>query len=147
LTSPLVLYNIKDRIYYLIGRDEKVKVESVVIVINNLMDKQLYGSAREMIQKEWNRITEPLNYQLLGSETKELVKVIAKEMQDHDFKVLSEKDKRILNLLNEAVRDVKLPYAKKIFFEHKELFDQGYAQKWLTSDARFMCYAWERNTP
>jgi hypothetical protein len=122
-----------------------VKVESVVIVINNLMDKQQYGSARNIIQKEWKRITEPLNFQLLSSEAKELVKVIAREKQYSEFNLLSEKDKRILALLNEAVRDVKLPYAKKIFFEHKELFDQSYAQNWLTSDARFMCYAWNKN--
>jgi Mg2+/Co2+ transporter CorC len=122
-----------------------VKIESVIIVINNLMGKQQYGSAREMIKKEWKRITEPLNYQMLGNEAKELVKVIAKEKQDDSFTLLSEKDKRILNLLNEAVRDVKLPYAKKIFFEHKELIDQSYAQKWLTSHTRFMCYAWNKN--
>lgn len=109
------------------------------------MGKQQYGAARDIIQKEWKRITEPLNFHLLGSEAKELVKVIARENQDKDFSLLSEKEKRILNLMNEAVRDVKLPYAKKIFFEHKELFDQGYAQKWLTADARFMCYAWDKN--
>jgi hypothetical protein len=121
-----------------------VKIESVVYSLNNFMEKQQYSSARSMILKEWNRITEPLNFKLLGSETKELVKVIAKEKEDADFIQLSEKEKRLLNLLNEAVREVKLPYAKKLFFEHKELYDLSYAQRWLTSDARFMCYAWSR---
>ncbi|MCM3123830.1 MULTISPECIES: hypothetical protein [unclassified Mesobacillus] len=121
-----------------------MKIESVVYSLNNFMEKQQYSSARSMILKEWNRITEPLNFKLLGSETKELVKVIAKEKEDADFIQLSEKEKRLLNLLNEAVREVKLPYAKKLFFEHKELYDLSYAQRWLTSDARFMCYAWSR---
>jgi hypothetical protein len=121
-----------------------VKIESVVYNLNNFMGKQQYSSARNMVLKEWNRITEPLNYKLLGAEAKELVKVIAKEKEDADFVQLSEKEKRLLNLLNEAVREVKLPYAKKLFFEHKELYDLSYAQRWLTSDARFMCYAWGR---
>jgi hypothetical protein len=121
-----------------------VKIESVVYNLNNMMERQQYSSARSMILREWNRITEPLNYKMLGGETKELVKVIAKEKKDADFIQLSEKDKRLLNLLNEAVRDVKLPYAKKLFHEHKELYDLSYAQKWLTADARFMCYAWSR---
>lgn len=121
-----------------------MKIESVVYNLNNFMEKQQYSSARSMILKEWNRITEPLNYKLLGAEAKELVKVIAKEKEDADFIQLSEKEKRLLNLLNEAVREVKLPYAKKLFYEHKELYDLSYAQKWLSSDARFMCYAWSR---
>lgn len=121
-----------------------MKIESVVYSLNNFMEKQQYSSARSMILKEWNRITEPLNSKLLGAEAKELVKVIAKEKEDTNFIQLSEKEKRLLNLLNEAVREVKLPYAKKLFFEHKELYDLSYAQRWLTSDARFMCYAWTR---
>ncbi|MBT2678697.1 hypothetical protein J7E38_06750 [Bacillus sp. ISL-35] len=121
-----------------------MKIESVVYSLNNFMEKQQYSSARSMILKEWNRITEPLNFKLLGAEAKELVKVIAKEKEDADFIQLSEKEKRLLNLLNEAVREVKLPYAKKLFFEHKELYELSYAQRWLTSDARFMCYAWSR---
>ena len=119
-----------------------MKIESVVFNLNNFMEKQQYSSARSMILKEWNRITEPLNYKMLGTETTELVKVIAKEKEDPDFIQLSEQEKRLLNLLNEAVREIKLPYAKKLFFEHKELYDLSYAQRWLTSDARFMCYAW-----
>jgi hypothetical protein len=121
-----------------------VKIESIVFNLNNFMEKQQYSYARSMILKEWNRITEPLNYKLLGAQAKELVKVIAKEKEDADFIQLSEKEKRLLNLLNEAVRDLKLPYAKKLFYEHKELYDLSYAQKWLSSDTRFMCYAWTR---
>lgn len=109
------------------------------------MSKQRYGAAREVILREWKRITEPNHFQMLSHEAKELVKVIVKEKETNEFALLSDKDKRILRLLNEAVRDVKLPYAKKIFFEHKELFDQAHAQKWLTADARFMCFAWEKN--
>jgi hypothetical protein len=122
-----------------------LKIESVVIVINKLMGKHQYGAAREVMIKEWMRITEPLHYQLLSNEAKELMKVIAKEKENFDFNLLSEKDKRILNLLNEAVREVKLPYAKKIFIEHKELVQKAHSQKWLTADARFMCFAWEKN--
>ncbi|WNF22740.1 hypothetical protein [Mesobacillus jeotgali] len=121
-----------------------MKIESIVFNLNNFMEKQQYSYARSMILKEWNRITEPLNYKLLGAQAKELVKVIAKEKEDADFIQLSEKEKRLLNLLNEAVRDLKLPYAKKLFYEHKELYDLSYAQKWLSSDTRFMCYAWTR---
>jgi hypothetical protein len=109
------------------------------------MGKQQFGTARAIMSKEWNRISEPLAYQKLNGEAKELLKVIAKEKETEEFNRLSEKDKRVLNLLNEAVRDVKLPYAKKIFIEHKDLIKTSYAQKWLTSDARFMCFAWERN--
>jgi hypothetical protein len=122
-----------------------MKVESVIIVINNLMEKQQFGSARGTMLKEWNRINDPSAYRRLSSEAKELMKVISKEKETGDFNKLSEKDKRILNLLNEAVRDVKLPYAKKIFNEHRDLITESYAQKWLTKDARFMCFAWERN--
>ncbi|WP_079506478.1 hypothetical protein [Mesobacillus jeotgali] len=121
-----------------------MKIESVVFNLNNFMDKQQYSAARSMILKEWNRIAEPLNYKLLGAEAKELVKVIAQEKEDADFIHLSEKDKRLLKLLNDAVREVKLPYAKKLFYEHKQLYDLPYAQRWLTSDARFMCYAWSQ---
>jgi len=122
-----------------------LKIESVVFVIDNHMAKQRYGTAREVILREWKRITEPSHFQLLGQEAKELVKVIVKEKETNEFALLSDQDKRILRLLNEAVRDVKLPYAKKIFFEHRELIEQAHAQKWLTSDARFMCFAWEKN--
>lgn len=122
-----------------------LKIESVVFVVNNHMSKQRYGAAREVILREWKRITEPSHFQLLGQEAKELVKVIVKEKETNEFALLSAQDKRILRLLNEAVRDVKLPYAKKIFFEHRDLIEQAHAQKWLTSDARFMCFAWEKN--
>lgn len=122
-----------------------MKIESVVFVVNNHMAKQRYGAAREVILREWKRITEPSHFQLLGKEAKELVKVIVKEKETNEFALLSAQDKRILRLLNEAVRDVKLPYAKKIFFEHRDLIEQAHAQKWLTSDARFMCFAWEKN--
>lgn len=122
-----------------------MKIESVVFVINNHMAKQRYGTAREVILREWKRITEPTNFQMLGQEAKELVKVIVKEKETNEFALLSDQDKRILRLLNEAVRDVKLPYAKKIFFEHMELIDQAHAQKWLTAEARFMCFAWKKN--
>ena len=121
-----------------------MKIESVVFKIENLMSKQRYGAAREVILKEWNRITETNNFHMLSQQSKDLVKVIAKEKETNEFAMLTNKDKRILSLLNEAVRDVKLPYAKKIFFEHKELIDQEHAQKWLTSDARFMCFAWQK---
>jgi len=122
-----------------------LKIESVVFVVNNHMAKQRYGAAREVILREWKRITEPSHFQLLDKEAKELVKVIVKEKETNEFALLSAQDKRILRLLNEAVRDVKLPYAKKIFIEHRELIEQAHAQKWLTSDARFMCFAWEKN--
>jgi hypothetical protein len=121
-----------------------LKIESVVCNLKNFMRNSNLVPLEVMILKEWNRITEPLNYKLLGAETKELVKVIAKEKEDANFIQLSEKEKRLLNLLNEAVREVKLPYAKKLFFEHKELYDLSYAQRLLTSDARFMCYARSR---
>lgn len=122
-----------------------MKVESVIFIINNLISKRQYGNARDLIKKEWIRITEPLNFSMLNNEAKEFVKVIAKEQEIADFILLSEKDKRILNMLNEAVREVKLPYARKLFFEHKELFQMVHSQKWLTEDARFMCFAWEKN--
>ncbi|WP_102264525.1 hypothetical protein [Mesobacillus jeotgali] len=122
-----------------------MKVESVIFIINNLISKRQYGNARDLIKKEWTRITEPLNFSMLNSEAKEFVKVIAKEQEIADFILLSDKDKRILNMLNEAVREVKLPYARKLFFEHKELFQLVHSQKWLTEDARFMCFAWGKN--
>lgn len=122
-----------------------MKIESVVIVVNSLMEKQQYGASRSIMLKEWNRLTDPLTYQKLNGEAKELMKVIAIEMEKDEFCRLSEKDKRILNLLNESVQDVKLPYAKKIFKEHRDLISQSYAQKWLSSDARFMCFAWGQN--
>lgn len=121
-----------------------MKIESIVFRIENLMSKQRYGAAREVILREWMRITEPKNFHMLGQQAKDLVKVISKEKETNEFALLTDKDKRILSLLNEAVRDVKLPYAKKIFFEHKELMDQAHAQKWLTADARFMCFAWQK---
>jgi hypothetical protein len=122
-----------------------MKVESVIYMINNLINKRQYGNARALIKKEWTRIIEPLNFSMLNNEAKEFIKVIAREQESPDFNLLSEKDKKILNLLNEAVREVKLPYARKLFFEHKELFQMVHSQKWLTEDARFMCFAWGKN--
>jgi hypothetical protein len=123
----------------------QMKVETVIYVINNFVGKGHYGNARDLIKKEFKRITEPSYFSLLNNEAKEFVKLIAKEQEDGAFSLLSEKDKKILTLLNEAVREVKLPYARKLYFEHKELFTKNYSQKWLTEDARFMCFAWEKN--
>lgn len=122
-----------------------MKVERIIMSINYLMGKQQYGAARAIIVNEWARVTEKRHYQMLSGEAKELVKVILMEKERGIFNALSDNDKRILNLLNQAVRDVQLPYAKKIFFEHKELLINSHAQQWLTSDARFLCLAWERN--
>lgn len=122
-----------------------MKIERAVIAINNMMEKQQYGSARNMIINEWARLTEARNYQRLNSEAKELFKVIETEKKKPDFNFLSDQDKRILNLLNEAIRDVKLPYAQKIYQQHRELISHSYAQKWLTSDARFLCNVWDKS--
>ncbi|RSD27001.1 hypothetical protein [Mesobacillus subterraneus] len=123
-----------------------MKIESIIYVINNLMEKHQYGYARSMIINEWARLTEGRNYQKLSSEAKELFKVVESEKAKPDFNLLTEKDKRILLTLNEAVRDVKLPYAQKIFRQHRELIIKSYAQNWLTSDARFLCQVWSKNT-
>ena len=69
---------------------------------------------RDLIKKEFKRITEPSFFSMLNNEAKEFVKLIAKEQEDDAFSLLSEKDKKILTLLNEAVREVKLPYARKL---------------------------------
>jgi hypothetical protein len=123
-----------------------VKIERVVLIINNFMEKQQYGSARNLIINEWARLTEGRNYQKLSNEAKELFKFIEIEKQKPDFNLLSDNDKRILNLLNEAIRDVKLPYAQKIYQQHRDLISHSHAQKWLTSDARFLCNVWDKNT-
>lgn len=123
----------------------ELKIESVVVIVDRLMLKHRYAAAREVILREWNRIIEPINFHMLGHEAKVLVKIIAKEKEMMMFSLLTNRDKRILNLLNEAVRDVRFPYARRLFMEHKDLIVQAHAKRWLTSDARYMCFAWEKN--
>jgi hypothetical protein len=122
-----------------------MKIESVVYLINRFSNENNYPRARLLINKEWNRISEYKNYELLNTNAKQLLKIIKDEKENGSQNELSQSEKNILNLVNQSIRDLRLPYAKRIFIEHNRLFDKPEAIQWLTSDAKFICNSWRQS--
>ncbi|WP_409303147.1 hypothetical protein [Peribacillus sp. SCS-155] len=118
-----------------------MRIEGIAQIVNSLCDERKYAQARHMISSEWNRITENKAYQLLNDDAKQLVKIISDESMKG---TLSKTEKKILNLINESIRDLNLSYAKRIFIENQEWIKKPEAQGWLTADARYLCEVWTK---
>ncbi|NHM33741.1 hypothetical protein [Neobacillus terrae] len=123
-----------------------MKIESVVILINKFANDNQFARARKLMLKEWVRITEPRIVQTLNHEARQFLKVLKEERENTDLHALTNIDKKILNLLNQKIREANFSYAKRIFLQHKTLVSTPAAQNWLTSDARFMCNAWNMDS-
>ncbi|WP_409295852.1 hypothetical protein V1498_20340 [Peribacillus sp. SCS-26] len=122
-----------------------MKIESVISIINHACDDERYTRARELMVQEWTRLIEMKNYKSLNDNAKQLIKIIREEKEKGVFEELTYRDKKLLKLLNDSVRDVNLSFARRVYFSHMELFDKQEAQGWLTTDAQFMCMAWKKH--
>ncbi|WP_246940784.1 hypothetical protein [Bacillus pinisoli] len=121
-----------------------MKTESVIILVNKMCDESRYTKAREIIYKEWDRLTEAKTYNLLSKNAKEFVMIIKAEKEDGSIETLTMSDKKILNLFNMYVRDSNLHFAKRVYQNHVELFEMKAAQNWLHSDAKIYYEAWKK---
>lgn len=124
--------------------DLLVKIETTIYLINRYSNDNNYSKVRSLIQKDWNRLNEFKNFHLLNSNAKQMFKIIQEEQETGRSNELSQQEKNILNLVNQSIRDMRLPYAKRIFLEHYNLFEKPAAIQWLSSDARFICESWQK---
>lgn len=122
-----------------------MKIESVIYRVNQLCYSNQYARARILILKEWTRMTDSKNFERLNSEAKQLLKIIKDEKENGTSEVLDQRAKKIIDLVNQCIRDLQLPYARKIYMEHQELFQLQESKQWLTSDARYICHAWDQS--
>jgi hypothetical protein len=121
-----------------------LKIESVIILVNKMCNETRYTKAREIIYREWDRLTESRHYNLLNKNAKEFVKIIKEEKDNVSYEALLLSEKKTLNLFNQYVRDTNLNFAKRIYYNHIDLFEKPAAQSWLNSDARIFYDAWKR---
>ncbi|MFD2442588.1 hypothetical protein ACFSO7_01060 [Bacillus sp. CGMCC 1.16607] len=122
-----------------------MKVESVIRLINSLCNDNKLDKARSYINKEWDRITEYKNLMQLNDSAQQFVKIIHEEKENGSSNALTNTDKKVLNLINQYIRDSNFNFAKRIFREHQELIEKSDAQQWLTSDARYICDVWKKS--
>ncbi|WP_409290592.1 hypothetical protein [Peribacillus sp. SCS-37] len=122
-----------------------MKIESVINIINRACDDERYTRARELMVQEWTRLIERKSYQSLNDNARQLMRIIREEKESGVFEELTYRDKKLLKLLNESIRDVNLSFARRVYFSHMELFEKQEAQGWLTADAKFMCMAWKKH--
>ncbi|OMP68756.1 hypothetical protein [Domibacillus epiphyticus] len=118
-----------------------MKIESTIYHINQACDRNDFAAARSTINKHWNRVTESRNYLDLNENAKQLVKIISSENQKAGVEVLSLDEKRIIQKMNQYVRDMRFANAKMTYNKHEELFHLPEAQRWLTKDAHIICEA------
>lgn len=104
-----------------------------------------FPNARKMILKEWNRLTEAQNYVLLNSNAQQFVKIIKEELEQGTFGTLTDSDKEVLILVNRYIRDLQFRTARRICENHHSLLERPEAQKWLTSEARYMYEIWKKS--
>ncbi|MBM7660679.1 hypothetical protein JOC85_001451 [Bacillus mesophilus] len=121
-----------------------MKIESVIILVNKMCDESRYTKAREIIYKEWDRLTESKTYTLLNKNAKEFVMIIKAEKEDGSFEALTFSEKKTLNLFNQYIRDTNLSFAKRIYHANIELFEKKAAQNWLHGDAKIFYDAWKK---
>lgn len=124
--------------------DLLVRIETTINLINHYSNENNYSKVRSLIQKEWKYLNEYKNYQLLNSNAKQIFKIMQEEAVTGRSNELTQAEKNILNLVNQSIREMRLPYAKRIFLEHNRLFEKPAAIQWLTSDARFICESWTK---
>ncbi|SHS64395.1 Uncharacterised protein [Mycobacteroides abscessus subsp. abscessus] len=80
-----------------------------------------FDKARKLIISEWDRLTESKNYLLLSNEAQEFIKIIKEEKENGSFELLTDSDKKILNLINKYIVDFQLHLAKRLYSEHQAL--------------------------
>jgi hypothetical protein len=105
-----------------------------------------YTKAREIINREWDRLTESTNYNLLNKSAKEFIKIIKSERDNGSYHTLSLSEKKLLNLFNQYVRTLNLDFARRIYNDHIDLFEKRAAQNWLNSEAKIFFHAWKKAT-
>ncbi|PKR86568.1 hypothetical protein [Heyndrickxia camelliae] len=120
-----------------------MRITPTINLINHYSNQNNYSKARSLIEKEWSHLKEYKNYQLLNSNAKQLLKIMQEE-QSRSEQDLSQVEKNILNLINQSIREMSLPYAKRLFLKHHVLFEKPSAMQWLTSEARFICESWKK---
>jgi hypothetical protein len=103
-----------------------------------------YTRAREIINREWDRLTDSANYNLLNKSAKEFIKIIKFERESGSYHTLSLSEKKALNLFNQYVRALNLDFAKRIYNDHNNLFEKKAAQDWLNAEARIFYDAWKK---
>lgn len=121
-----------------------MKIESVIRIVNIMVSDKNFSNARKMIINEWNRLTEAQHYVLLNSNAQQFIKIIKEEIEQGTCGSLTDSDKKILLLVNRYINDLQFRTAKKICEEHQALLEKPDAQKWLTSDARYMYGIWKK---
>ncbi|MBM6619300.1 hypothetical protein [Bacillus suaedaesalsae] len=121
-----------------------MKIESVIILVNKMCGESNYTRAREIIFREWDRLTDSNNYNLLNKSAKEFIKIIKSERETGSFNSLSLSEKKILNLFNQYVRELNLDFAKRIYNDNSHLFEKKASQDWLNSEAKIFYDAWKR---
>lgn len=102
--------------------DLLVRIETTINLINHYSNENNYSKVRSLIQKEWKYLNEYKNYQLLNSNAKQIFKIMQEEAVTGRSNELTQAEKNILNLVNQSIREMRLPYAKRIFLEHNRLF-------------------------
>jgi len=127
--------------------DMFVRIASTINLINHYSNQNNYLKVRSLIQKEWNHLQEYKNYQLLNSNAKQIFKILQEEKDTKSEQGLSQTEKNILNLVNQSIREMSLPYAKRLFLKHPALFEKPSAIQWLTSEAKFICESWKKEKP
>lgn len=121
-----------------------MKIESVIILVNKMCSESNYTRAREIIHREWERLTDSSNYNMLNKSAKEFIKIIKSERENGSYNTLSLSEKKILNLFNQYVRELNLDFAKRIYSDNANLFEKKAAQDWLNSEAKIFYDAWKR---
>ena len=104
-----------------------------------------YDKARKLIISEWDRVTESKNYFLLNEDAQQFLKIIKEEKENGSFDLLTDSDKKILNILNRYIVDFQLHLAKRIYSEHQVLIEKPEARRWLSKDANYMLDVWKKN--
>ncbi|KAA0550181.1 hypothetical protein FZW96_02230 [Bacillus sp. BGMRC 2118] len=121
-----------------------MKIESVIILVNKMCAESNYTRAREIIFREWDRLAESNNYNLLNKSAQEFFKIIKAERETGSYNSLSLSEKKILNLFNQYVRELNLDFAKRIYNDNSHLFEKKASQDWLNGEAKIFYDAWKR---
>lgn len=123
-----------------------LKIETTIHQINEYCNANNLPKARSLIERNWSLIIELDHYIYLNYDAQYLVTIIKDEIEKGGFHKLSLDEKRILNQMNQYVRDLRYSHAKRTYIQHKHLFDRTDAHNWLTAEAKMLCDAFTSNT-
>lgn len=118
-----------------------LRIETAIHYINEYCKTNNLPKARSLIEHNWTRITESRYYLHLNFNAQYLVKIIKEEIEKGMHQQLTLEEKRILNQMNQYVRDLRYSHAKKTYTKHKDLFNRSEVHNWLTSEAKMLCDA------